>query len=43
MDDEQTFEADPEIERILLAAIAQSELGRTVPLEKILDELRRRE
>ena len=45
MDDneEDTFEADAETERILLDSIAQSELGQTVPLEKILDELRRRE
>ena len=41
--EEQTFEADPETERMLLDSIAQCELGQTVPLEKIVDELRRRE
>jgi hypothetical protein len=41
--EEQTFEADPETERMLLESIEQSDLGQTVPLEKVLDELRRRE
>jgi hypothetical protein len=41
--EEQTFEADPETERMLLESMAQSDLRQTVPLEKVLDELRRRE
>jgi len=40
---EQTFEADPETELMLLESIAQADLGQTVPLEKVLDELRSRE
>lgn len=42
-EDEQTFEADPETERMLLESIAQSERGQTVPLAKVLAELRSRE
>jgi hypothetical protein len=41
--EEQTFEADPETERMLLESIAQSDRGETVPLEKVLEELRSRE
>jgi hypothetical protein len=39
---EQTFEADAETERMLLDSIAQSERGQTVPLAKVLEELRSR-
>ena len=42
-EDEQTFEADAETERMLLESIAQSERGQTVPLAKVLAELRSRE
>jgi hypothetical protein len=41
--EEQTFEADPETERMLLESIAQCERGQTVPLETVLGELRSRE
>jgi hypothetical protein len=41
-EDEETFEADPETERMLLESIAQCERGQTVPLEKVLRELRSR-
>jgi hypothetical protein len=40
---DETFEADPETERMLLDSIAQCERGQTVPLEKVLENLRRRE
>jgi len=42
-EDEPTFEADPETERMLLESIAQSERGQTVPPAKVLAELRSRE
>jgi hypothetical protein len=42
-DGEQTFEADPETERMLLESIAQCERGQTVPLATVLEELRSRE
>jgi hypothetical protein len=42
-EDEQTFEADPETERMLLESIAQSERGQTVPLAKVIAQLRSRE
>ncbi len=38
-----TFEADPETERMLLAAIAQCHRGHTAPLSEFLAELRSRE
>jgi hypothetical protein len=38
-----TFEVDAETRRVLLAAIAQCEEGRTTPLAEVLEELRRRE
>ena len=41
--EEETFEADPETERMLLESIAQCERGETIPLETVLEELRRRE
>lgn len=40
---DETFEADPETERMLLESIAQCERGQTIPLEKVLENLRRRE
>jgi hypothetical protein len=39
---EETFEVDAETERMLLESIAQCERGQTVPLEKVLKELRSR-
>ncbi|MGZ5432205.1 MAG: hypothetical protein ACXW5U_19355 [Thermoanaerobaculia bacterium] len=39
---DETFEADEETERMLLESIAQCERGQTVPLEQVLEELRRR-
>jgi hypothetical protein len=41
--EEETFEADPETERMLLESIAQCERGEGIPLEAVLEELRRRE
>ena len=40
---DETFEADPESEQLLLDAIAQCERGETMPLTQLLDELRGRE
>ena len=40
---DETFEADPQMERILLESIVQCEQGRAVPFETILVELRSRE
>lgn len=42
-DGDETFEADPETERMLLEAMAQCDRGETIPLQKLLGELRRRE
>ena len=42
-DGDETFQADAETERLLLDAIAQCERGDTVPLPKLLRELRDRE
>ncbi len=42
-DDDETFEADPATEQMLLAAIAQCERGDTVPMKQVLSELRSRE
>ena len=39
-DADETFEVDDATERVLLDAIAQCESGRTVPLEKVLSDLR---
>jgi hypothetical protein len=39
---DQTFEADEEMERMLLQSIAQCDRGETVPFETVLEELRRR-
>jgi beta-lactam-binding protein with PASTA domain len=40
---DETFEADPQTERMLLDAIAQCERGDTIPINKLLDDLRSRE
>ena len=40
---DETFEADPETERMLLESIAQCDRGRTIPMTKVLGELRGRE
>ena len=40
---DDTFEADPETERLLLDAIAQCDRRETMPLAQLLDELRDRE
>ena len=40
---DETFEADPETERMLLEAIAQSRRGQTTPLKDFLAEMRSRE
>ena len=40
---DETFEADPETERMLLNATAQCERGETMPLTQLLGELRNRE
>jgi hypothetical protein len=40
---DETFEADPETERMLLDSIAQCERGETIPLTQLLNELRDRE
>ena len=42
-DDDETFEADPATEKMLLDAIAQCERGDTIPLKQLLPELRSRE
>ena len=39
-DADETFEVDDATERMLLDAIAQCASGRTVPLEKVLSDLR---
>ena len=40
---DETFEADPETERMLLESIAQCERGQAVLIEQVLAELRSRE
>ena len=40
---DETFEADPETERMLLDSISQCERGETIPLSQLLGELRDRE
>lgn len=40
---DETFEADPETERMLLDSIAQCDRGETIPLTQLLSELRDRE
>ena len=36
---DETFEADPDTERMLLDSIAQCDRGETIPLTKLLREL----
>ena len=43
LDGEETFEASPELEAILLESIAQGERGETISAEDLLRELRSRE
>ena len=38
---DETFEADPETEKMLLEAIAQCDRGERTPLAQFLEELRR--
>jgi hypothetical protein len=40
---DETFEADPATEKMLLEAIGQCEGGDTIPITKLLSELRGRE
>ena len=42
-DGDETFEADPEMEKVLLDAIAQCDRGETMPMDQLLNELRSRE
>ncbi len=42
-DDDETFEASPELEQMLLVAIAQCEGGETIPLDRVLEDLRSNE
>ena len=42
-DGDETFEADPETEKMLLTAVAQCDRGETIPLNQLLGELRSRE
>ena len=42
-DGDETFEADPETEKMLLEAIGQCDRGETIPLHQLLTELRSRE
>ena len=39
-DADETFDVDEATERMLLDAIAQCDCGRTVPLDKVLSDLR---
>lgn len=43
LDGNETFEADPETETVLLEAITQCQRGQTTPLKDFLDEMRSRE
>jgi len=40
---DETFEADPETEKMLLQAIAECERGDTISMAQLLEELRQRE
>jgi hypothetical protein len=42
-DDDESFEADPDTERMLLSAIAQCDRGDTIPMKQLLSEIRSRE
>jgi hypothetical protein len=43
LEDDETFEADPETEKVLLEALAQCRQGQVTPLKDFLAEMRRRE
>jgi hypothetical protein len=43
LEGDETFEADPETEKMLLKAIEQCDQGRTIPLTTLLSEMRHRE
>ena len=43
LEGDETFEADPETEQMLLQAIAQCEKGQTTPMADLVSELRSRE
>ena len=43
LEGDETFEADPETETMLLEAIAQCDRGQTTPMTRLLSELRSRE
>jgi riboflavin synthase alpha subunit len=43
LEGDETFEADPHTETMLLDAIAQCQRGQTTPLKDVLDEMRSRE
>ena len=40
---DETFDADPATEKVLLEAIAQCKRGETIPMKQLLSELRSRE
>lgn len=40
---DETFDVDAETERVLLQAIEQCQRGQSVPMTRLLDELRARE
>jgi len=42
-DSEETFEADPELEAVLLESIAQGQRGEHISAEELLREMRSRE
>lgn len=42
-DSEETFEADPELEAVLLESIAEGERGERISAEQLLREMRSRE
>lgn len=43
LEGDETFEANPATEKMLLEAIAQCERGQTTPMTQLLSELRSRE
>ena len=43
LEGDETFEADPETEKMLLEAMAQCRRGQATPLNDVLDEMRSRE
>ena len=43
LEGDETFEANPETEKMLLDAIAQCDRGQTTPMTRLLSELRSRE